>query len=119
LGRDRDRGRNGASDVIFDGLNGSKLKLERELDGARATDLVLGVEAAALAAPACLRGMAELRRSHAVDGRSKVGVVCSEKRSLSLNILCKVKSAWEALKSRRALGRGLPGLRRRCQRHLD
>jgi len=30
-------------------LNGSKLKLERELDGARATDLVQGVEAAALA----------------------------------------------------------------------
>ena len=29
----------------------SKLKLERELDRARATDLVLGVEAAALAAP--------------------------------------------------------------------
>jgi len=27
----------------------------------------------------------------------------SEKRSLSLNILCKVKSAWEALKPRRAL----------------
>ena len=49
----------------------SELKLEGQLDGARAADLVEGVEAAALAAAAQpaiqhLGGKAELRRSHEI-----------------------------------------------------
>jgi hypothetical protein len=57
-----------------------ELKLERELDGARAADLVQRVKTAALAAAAeivvqHLHRVAELRRAEVVDGAAEVWVV--------------------------------------------
>jgi len=61
-------------------LTGSELRLQRELDRARAADLVQRIEAAALAAgaePAIQRlgGIAELRRGDVVDRRTELRVI--------------------------------------------
>ena len=55
-----------------------KLKLERQLDRARVTDLIRGIEASALAAASEIVGqhlccLSELRRSEMVDRRPKFG----------------------------------------------
>ena len=57
-----------------------ELQLQRQLDRARAADLIQRIEAAALAAAAQivvqrLRRMPEQRRSEVVDRAAKVGVV--------------------------------------------
>src|SRR5215470_8701042 len=66
--------------LIFLIFSTSELKLKRQLNRARAADLVQRIETAALPAAAQrtgqhLRGFAELRRAEKVDRAAEIGVV--------------------------------------------